>query len=42
MKTIASFTAFLPQFVDPTLPAAPQVDIICMVSVLLAVVSDSC
>jgi homoserine/homoserine lactone efflux protein len=41
-KTIAFFTAFLPQFVDPTRPAAPQLAIMCVVSVLLAVVSDSC
>ena len=41
-KTIAFFTAFLPQLVDPTLPAAPQLAIMCAVSVLLAVVSDSC
>lgn len=41
-KTIAFFTAFLPQFVDPTLPAARQLAIMCVVSVLLAVVSDSC
>jgi homoserine/homoserine lactone efflux protein len=41
-KTIAFFTAFLPQFVDPTRPAAPQLAIMCIVSVLLAVVSDSC
>jgi threonine/homoserine/homoserine lactone efflux protein len=41
-KTIAFFTAFLPQFVDPTLPAARQLVIMCVISVLLAVVSDSC
>jgi threonine/homoserine/homoserine lactone efflux protein len=41
-KTIAFFTAFLPQFVDPALPAAPQLAIMCAVSVLLAVLSDSC
>lgn len=41
-KTIIFFTAFLPQFVDPTLPAAPQLAVMCVVSVLLAVVSDSC
>jgi threonine/homoserine/homoserine lactone efflux protein len=41
-KTIVFFTAFLPQFIDPTLPAAPQLAVMCVVSVLLAVVSDSC
>jgi homoserine/homoserine lactone efflux protein len=41
-KTIAFFTAFLPQFVDPTRRAAPQLAIMCAVSVLLAVLSDSC
>ena len=40
-KTIAFFTAFLPQFVDPTLPAAPQLALMCTVSVLLATLSDS-
>jgi threonine/homoserine/homoserine lactone efflux protein len=40
-KTIAFFTAFLPQFVDPTLPATPQLATMCVVSVLLAVVTDS-
>ena len=41
-KTIAFFTAFLPQFVDPSLPAARQLTLMCVVSVLLAAVSDSC
>jgi homoserine/homoserine lactone efflux protein len=40
-KTIAFFTAFLPQFVDPSLPAAPQLAFMCTVSVLLATLSDS-
>ena len=40
-KTIAFFTAFLPQFVDPALPAAPQLAAMCVVSVLLGAVSDS-
>src|SRR5262245_1570868 len=35
-KTIAFFTAFLPQFVDPSLPAGPQLVVMCTVSVLLA------
>jgi homoserine/homoserine lactone efflux protein len=41
-KTLAFFTAFLPQFVDPTRPAARQLAVMCVVSVLLAAVSDSC
>jgi homoserine/homoserine lactone efflux protein len=40
-KTIAFFTAFLPQFVDPTLPAGPQLFVMCLVSALLAALSDS-
>ena len=40
-KTIAFFTAFLPQFVDPSLPAARQLAVMCAVSVLLAIASDS-
>jgi threonine/homoserine/homoserine lactone efflux protein len=41
-KTLAFFTAFLPQFIDPTRPAAPQVALMCIVSVALAACSDSC
>jgi threonine/homoserine/homoserine lactone efflux protein len=41
-KTIVFFTAFLPQFIDPTLPAGPQLAVMCVVSVLLAALSDSC
>jgi threonine/homoserine/homoserine lactone efflux protein len=41
-KTIAFFSAFLPQFVDPTLPAGRQLMVMCVVTVLLASVSDSC
>jgi threonine/homoserine/homoserine lactone efflux protein len=41
-KTIVFFTAFLPQFVDPALPAGPQLAVMCVVSVLLAAVTDSC
>lgn len=41
-KTIAFFTAFLPQFVDPTLPAGRQLAVMVVVSVLLAALSDSC
>jgi homoserine/homoserine lactone efflux protein len=40
-KTIAFFTAFLPQFVDPNLPVAPQLALMCSVSVLLATLTDS-
>lgn len=41
-KTIAFFTAFLPQFVDPTLPASHQLWVMCTVSVALAAFTDSC
>jgi homoserine/homoserine lactone efflux protein len=41
-KTIAFFTAFLPQFVDPARPAAFQLAVMCVVSLALAAVSDSC
>ena len=40
-KTIAFFTAFLPQFVDPTLPVERQLAAMCAVSVLLAAFTDS-
>jgi homoserine/homoserine lactone efflux protein len=40
-KTIAFFTAFLPQFVDPNLPAEFQLAVMCAVSVLMAAVLDS-
>ena len=39
-KTIAFFTAFLPQFIDPALPAGRQLAVMCIVSVLLAALSD--
>jgi homoserine/homoserine lactone efflux protein len=41
-KTIAFFSAFLPQFLDPRLPAARQLAVMCSVTVLLAAASDSC
>jgi homoserine/homoserine lactone efflux protein len=41
-KTIAFFTAFLPQFVDPTLPVARQLTVMCVVSLLMAALTDSC
>src|SRR5262245_11736430 len=40
-KTIAFFTAFLPQFVDPGLPAAYQLAVMCTVSVLMAALTDA-
>jgi homoserine/homoserine lactone efflux protein len=40
-KTIAFFTAFLPQFLDPRLPAGRQLAVMCAVTVLLAALSDS-
>ena len=41
-KGIAFFTAFLPQFLDPTLPAPHQLVVMCLVSVMLGALSDSC
>ena len=41
-KGIAFFSAFLPQFVDPTLPVAHQLALMCGVSVLIGACSDSC
>ena len=35
-KTIAFFTAFLPQFVDPSLPAGRQLAVMCAVAVPIA------
>jgi homoserine/homoserine lactone efflux protein len=35
-KTIVFFTAFLPQFIDPRLPAGPQLAAMCVASVLIA------
>jgi homoserine/homoserine lactone efflux protein len=40
-KTIAFFTAFLPQFLDPSLPAEPQLAGMCAASVVIAWVCDS-
>jgi homoserine/homoserine lactone efflux protein len=39
-KTIVFFTAFLPQFLDPRLPAGPQLAAMCIASVLIAGASD--
>jgi threonine/homoserine/homoserine lactone efflux protein len=41
-KGIAFFSAFLPQFVDPRLPAGHQLALMCVVSVVLGALSDSC
>lgn len=40
-KAIVFFTAFLPQFVDPRLPAGPQLVAMCVASVALAGVCNS-
>ena len=40
-KTIAFFTAFLPQFVDPALPVEPQLAEMCAISDVLAAFTDS-
>lgn len=40
-KTAAFFTAFLPQFIDKTLPPDFQLTVMCAVSVLMAVVTDT-
>jgi threonine/homoserine/homoserine lactone efflux protein len=39
-KTIAFFTAFLPQFIDPTLPAGHQLVVMCAVALVMAGVTD--
>ena len=41
-KTIVFFAAFLPQFIDPVAPAAPQLLLLGAVFGVLAVSSDSC
>jgi threonine/homoserine/homoserine lactone efflux protein len=40
-KTMAFFTAFLPQFVDPALPADFQLAVMCAVSVVMAAMTDT-
>jgi threonine/homoserine/homoserine lactone efflux protein len=40
-KGLAFFSAFLPQFVDASLPAGPQLAIMCTVTVLLSALTDS-
>lgn len=39
-KTIAFFTAFLPQFIDPSLPAGHQLFVMCTVAVTMATLTD--
>ena len=39
-KTALFFSAFLPQFIDPRLPAGPQLAAMCVASVLIAGASD--
>ena len=39
-KTIAFFTAFLPQFIDPGLPAGHQLAVMCTVAVGMASLTD--
>ena len=39
-KTIAFFTAFLPQFVDPALPAGHQLFVMCSVAIAMAMLTD--
>ncbi len=40
-KTIVFFTAFLPQFVDPSLPAGRQLLVMCVVTTLMAGTTDT-
>ena len=40
-KTIAFFTAFLPQFVDPHLPTGYQLAVMCCVAVPMAALTDA-
>jgi threonine/homoserine/homoserine lactone efflux protein len=40
-KSIAFFTAFLPQFLDPTLPVGRQLLVMCICSVMLGGILDS-
>ena len=39
-KTIAFFTAFLPQFLDPALPAGQQLLVMCTVAIAMAALTD--
>lgn len=40
-KTLVFFTAFLPQFIDPNLPAGRQLAVMCVVSALMAAATDT-
>jgi threonine/homoserine/homoserine lactone efflux protein len=40
-KTIVFFTAFLPQFVDPSLPVGRQLAVMCVASALMAATTDT-
>jgi homoserine/homoserine lactone efflux protein len=40
-KTIVFFTAFLPQFIDPSLPAGRQLAAMCVVSLVMAAATDT-
>jgi threonine/homoserine/homoserine lactone efflux protein len=40
-KTIVFFTAFLPQFIDPSLPAGRQLAVMCIVTTLMAGTTDT-
>jgi homoserine/homoserine lactone efflux protein len=40
-KTIVFFTAFLPQFIDPSLPTGRQLAAMCIVSVAMAAATDT-
>ena len=40
-KSIAFFTAFLPQFIDPALPIERQLLVMCTVSVIIGAILDS-
>ena len=39
-KTIAFFTAFLPQFIDPALPTGHQLFVMCSVAITMATLTD--
>ncbi len=41
-KTIAFFTAFLPQFIDPNLPVGFQILVMSMASLVIAAIFDTC
>lgn len=41
-KTLAFYGAFFPQFISPDLPAAPQLAILCIAFVAIAVALDTC